>query len=268
MNNNTTTGLVKLHDPANGPMRTVILMSGSGTNAEMLLKYQLQQEAIHGSCAFDIVALVSDKPESRAKEIAETFSRESVIYSYSDFCKNHKVEFSNMHARGIFERRIVDALQQFDITAAAYAGYMLKATSYLVKKFIGSNVHPAKLTLLDATGKPLYTGAQAVRAAILAGEKYLHSSTHLIDEKVDEGGVIMVSQPVTVNLPEYFDPKNESLVEKVVDDHQTLLKHVGDHVIFPATLEFIATGRITQDPSGLLYYDEKPIPNGIVMSKH
>ena len=111
--------------------------------------------------------------------------------------------------------------------------------------------------------KRKYTGDHAVRDAILAGEKQLRASTHIIEQQVDYGRILMVSQPLAVTLPEDFDANNKDQIDSISDEHQNRLKEVGDWVIFPRTLEYLANGRYSQDEQGLLYFDNEPIPQGL-----
>lgn len=56
---------------------------------------------------------------------------------------------------------------------------------------------------------------------------------------------------------ELFKPLNKE------DKHQNRLKEIGDWVIFPRTLEFLADGRYSQDDQRKLYFDGKEIPQGV-----
>lgn len=119
------------------------------------------------------------------------------------------------------------------------------------------------LTIVDEHGKRKYRGDKAVRKAILAGERELRATTHLITEEVDGGPVLMVSAPLSVELPPHFYPCDSELVTMVAEQHQARLKEVGDWVIFPRTLQYLAGGRFAKDEAGLLHFDGRPIPNGV-----
>ena len=174
----------------------------------------------------------------------------------------------DLEVRAEFDRGTVNVLKPFEVDVIAYAGYMSIATQILIDAFLGVNVHPADLTILDNKGKRKYTGDHAVRDAILAGEKKLRSTTHIVEPRVDYGRILMVSRSVYVqNLPSGF-PKNEDDRDYVSSRHQDRLKEIGDWVIFPRTLEFIADGRYSQDKQGNLYFDNRPIPNGLKLEEN
>ena len=75
----------------------------------------------------------------------------------------------------------------------------------------------------------------------------------------------MISPPLNVNLPEGFDLRDRDQVNLVSDAHQNRLKEIGDWVIFPRTLEYLADGKYSQDERGNLYFDNKPIPQGLML---
>jgi phosphoribosylglycinamide formyltransferase-1 len=138
------------------------------------------------------------------------------------------------------------------------------ATQPLISSFLGVNVHPADLTILNEDGKRKYTGDEAVLNAILAREKYIRSTTHVVEHEVDGGKILMVSAPVEVVLPKNFDYKNKESLKKIADGHQSRLKEAGDWKIFPRTLELISQGRFARDNWNQgLYFDGKPVQNGI-----
>jgi len=145
------------------------------------------------------------------------------------------------------------------VDVVALGGYM----SYLtLDRCI--NVHPADLSILNAKGKPKYAGDNAVVDAIASGEKLLRSSTIWTDKGVDTGPILMVSDPVRVQLPEPLETlvSNREELLKVAEEHQNRLKEAGDWKIFPLTIEMIAKGRYAIDDEDRIYFDGKPVPKG------
>ncbi|MBN1771758.1 MAG: hypothetical protein JXB32_10885, partial [Deltaproteobacteria bacterium] len=147
-------------------------------------------------------------------------------------------------------------------TAAAYAGYMSVATAPLLEAFLGINVHPADLSL-ERDGRRRYTGDRAVRDAILAGERELRSTTHIVEPVVDGGRLLAISPPVPIERPAGFDAADRNAVRRLAAEHQERLKRDGDWVVFPRTVEWLAAGRIAADESGALHFDGWPIPHGL-----
>ncbi|MBI2546102.1 hypothetical protein HYV81_02895 [Candidatus Woesearchaeota archaeon] len=168
-----------------------------------------------------------------------------------------------MTFRQEYEQRIVEIFKAFGVRFVAYGGYMLIATPVLVHAFPGINVHPADLTIHDENGYRKYTGDDAVAKALLAGEKFLKSTTHIMTEKVDDGPVCMRSAPLEVSLPSDWDTNNPKIVKRVANEHQNRLKEIGDLVIFPKTILDWSLGKFGFDTdTGIVHYEGKSIPYG------
>lgn len=241
--------LTPLYNPTNGTMPVAALMSGSGSNVRKLIEHERA-----GNCPYHIAVIFSDRADSHAEQIAQEYNLPIVVHDIRAFYKARHKPLSDMATRAEFDQTTIDALKSYHIKVAAYAGYMSIASDLLVNAFIGVNVHPADLSIMDETGKRIYIGDQAVRDAIMAGESEIRATTHLVESVLDGGRILMISAPVIIpvgtstNRSEYY---------------QEQLKKIGDWIIFPKTLEYIATGRFAQDEQGRLYCDGQVIPQGL-----
>lgn len=254
--------LTPLHNPADGVMRVIGFMSGSGSNLIKIIKHQLHLEETLGQSPYEVVGIFSDNHQSKAHLIGKQFNLPTQSYdrrAYHDFFGRPQ---DDLELRAEYDAAVVHMLKCFEATVAAFAGYMSVATKSLIDAYLGINVHPADLTIIEG-GRPKYTGAHAVRNAIMAGEPVIRASTHIVEPKVDCGRVLMVSKGLEIT-PEHRGLDSE-VAERLAEAYQNVLKEQGDWIIFPRTLEFIATGRIAKDQQGALYFDEKPIPQGIRM---
>lgn len=257
--------LEPLHNPKQGQMRVVGLMSGSGSNLRKILELERRFLAEQGKSPFTLVALFSDNAESNAQRIGADYDLPVVMRDLKAFYAARQKPRRDMELRKEFDMGTVQALAPFGATVAAYGGYMSITTEPLIQAFLGVNVHPADLSIMEGTARK-YTGDHAVKDALLAGERQLRSSTHLIEQRVDYGRILMRSAPLEVQLPPNFDPAYTGLVEKVAKAHQEKLKERGDWKIFPRTLLCLAEGRFAQDASGSLYFDGTPIPLGTALN--
>jgi len=258
-----------LYDPQNGQMRVVGFMSGSGTNLTKILEFERSMD----SSPYKIVGILTDDPDSNAGNIASRFGIPCLVNNFDFFCITEKITDlcskmgitkprKSMEVRELFDSRTLEIIKPLEATVAAYGGYMLIASPILANSVLGVNVHPADLSITSGEGKRKYKGDHAVRDAILAGEDYIRSSTHLIEEEVDGGRILMISDSVRVQLPINFDPENRNLVNQVARAHQELLKINGDWVIFPQTLSYIAEGRFAEE-EGTLFFEGEPVPGGV-----
>ncbi len=248
------------------PMRVAAFMSGSGTNILRLLEHERRLRENEGVSPFEVVFIFSDRSDGgcAGEKIALQFGLPYISYDIRVFHRLRGVKRTVASPQGLEARRQYDQfarklISTFDIDIIALGGYM----SYITLSRC-VNVHPADLSVKNPNGSRKYVGDEAVRDAIAAGEKELRSSTLWTDEGVDTGPLLMVSDPLPVELPEPLEMlmKDESRFSQVVDEHQQRLKEIGDWKIFPKTVELIARGRFGLDEKGQVYIDGKHVPDG------
>ncbi len=242
--------LRELYNPESGRMRVAGFISGSGSNLVKIIEHEKKIESEERRSPYKVVLIFSENQESNAGKIGEKFEIPVIVKDISEFYNEKKRPREDLDVRREFDAETVNALEPYRIDAIAYAGYMSIATNPLIESFLGVNVHPADLSVMDRD-KRKYTGAHAVRDAILAGETEIRATTHLIELEIDYGRIFMISKPVIV------DPNLSP------DENQSRLKEDGDWIIFPKTLEYLSDGKYSQDEYGNLYFDDKPIPFGL-----
>jgi len=257
-----------LFDPsrAGRPMRVAAFMSGAGTNILRLLEHENALKEKEGSSPFEVVFIFSDRSDGSCKGEKIALER-GIFYVSRDVRAFHRIRGLKravgtpqcLSARKEFDRVAANLVKAFDIDVIALGGYM----SYLTLDRC-VNVHPADLSLLTPEGKRKYVGDEAVLDAISAGEKVLRSSTIWTDQGVDTGPLLMVSQPVTVELQGSIESlmADPGRLSRVAEDHQRRLKEIGDWKIFPRTIELIARGRFALDEGNQVFLDGHPMPDG------
>jgi folate-dependent phosphoribosylglycinamide formyltransferase PurN len=259
--------LKPLYSPRpDSPMRVAGFMSGSGTNLVKILERQAKFTTMPGGAPYEVVVVFTDNPAGNAARIAERNGldciEEDILAFYRS--KGHATK-KDLSLRPAFDERILDALTPYRVDAIVLAGYMSVVTAPLLAAFGGRiiNVHPADLRILEG-GRRKYTGDYAVRDAILAGEKVLRATTHVVREQVDGGEILMVSEPLQVELPEGLEassparPEDRDSWNRIADEHQERLKKIGDWRILPTTLEWLARGRYSLDQEGRICLDGEP----------
>lgn len=257
-----------LHDPRKGTLRIVGLMSGSGTNLRKILEHQEKLRSEEGKYIYQMVAIFSDNWQSKAPEIGKDYDIPVIIHDIGSFYQKLNAPRTDLKLREKFDRMTVDMLKPFKAKVVAYGGYMSLATKPLIQAFTGVNVHPADLSVPgEKKGTRKWTGGHAVRDQIQAGEKFLRSTTHLIEPACDMGRIFLISKPMPVQVPEGIYLSDKTQLQKVADLNQERLKQFGDWEIFPKTIEFIARGYFQTDSSGKFYFKGKPIPNGIKLDE-
>lgn len=251
---------------AGRPMRVAAFMSGSGSNIRRLLEHEKRLREKEGSSPFEVVFIFSDRSDGRSagERIALENALPYVSFDIRAFHLARGVRRTVHTAEGLAARREYDQsagrlVRAFGTDVIALGGYM----SFITLEGC-VNVHPADLSILDAGGRRKYVGEHAVRDAILGGESSLRSSTLWTDQGEDSGPLLMVSPPLTVELPVPLEvlSRDAKALEEVASRHQERLKEMGDWKIFPRTIELIARGAFALDPEGHVYMEGRPVPDG------
>ena len=254
-----TPGLIFDPGQAGRPLRVAAFMSGSGTNVIKLL------ELIDP--AFEVAFIFSDtaSDQCRGQEIARRFDLPYFAYDTRRFHETRGFKRSVKTPEGLAARQEYDQvaaklIQAFEVDLIALGGYM----SFLT--LTGAvNVHPADLSLTGPDGARSFVGDDAVMDAIKAGQDELRSSTLFTDLGVDSGPLLMVSDPIPVELPAPLAELKADPVRlrAVADQHQERLKEAGDWVVFPRTIQLIAQGRLGLTSEGVATLDGAPRPGGV-----
>ncbi len=259
--------LTPLFDPAAAgrPMRVAAFLSGSGSNVVQIIERQLELEQEPGRSPFEVIFLFSDTTDGscRGESIAHQYDKP---YFARDVRRWHEVRGlkrtvatpEGRAAREQFDQTARKLVAAFEIDVNVLAGYMSVIT---LPRCV--NVHPADLSLKTGDGRRRFVGDHAVKDAVAAGRTELRSSTLWTDAGVDSGPVLMISEALPVQLPAPLAELGPSQVAEVADAHQERLKEIGDWVIFPKTLEYLAAGRYALDEAGVVHFDGRPAPDGL-----
>jgi folate-dependent phosphoribosylglycinamide formyltransferase PurN len=241
------------------PLRVAAFMSGSGSNIRRLL----ERKSPH----YEIVFIFSDRADEHCngQAIAREYGLPYFAYDVRRYhelrgLKRSVLTKEGLKARKQYDRVAARLISAFKVDVIALGGYM----SFLTLK-TGINVHPADLSIVDQSHKRVFVGDDAVKDAIAAGRKELRSSTLWIDRGVDSGPLLMVSEALKVNLPAPIEEivEDSARLRRAADLHQERLKERGDWVIFPLTLELMASGRLGINEQGVATLDGKPYPQGV-----
>ncbi len=148
--------------------RIAIFASGSGTNAEEILKHFQQHPSI------EIVLLLSNIPQAYALERAKKYSVPVLVFTRSQFQETGEV---------------INWLKEKKVTHVVLAGFMWLVPDALVKIFPGKiiNIHPALLPKYG--GKGMY-GMHVHEAVKAGGEKKTGITIHEVNEQYDEGRIL------------------------------------------------------------------------------
>lgn len=149
-------------------MRIVILLSGSGSNAQAVF-----DAVSSGALPIQISAVGSDTPDAYGLVRARDAGLETFVLDYADYPN-----------RSAWTVALSDAVAEYDPDLVLSSGLMRIVGSEFIDRFAGRfvNTHPALL--------PSFPGAHGVRDALAAGVKITGTTLHLVDAGVDTGRIL------------------------------------------------------------------------------
>jgi len=181
----------------------VIFASGAGTNAKNIIDY------FKNSSSVRVALIVCNNPAAGVLQIAARENIASLLINRHSFY--HTEEIYNI-------------LKDIPPDLIVLAGFLWKVPQNLVNAFPNQiiNIHPALLPKYG--GKGMY-GAYVHEAIIAAGEKESGITIHYVNEKYDEGEMILQKKCSVA-----ADDTPESLAQKV---------HQLEYRWYPETIEKI-----------------------------
>jgi len=245
--------LKPIYDSTKGKMRVAALATGSGTSFRTVIEQQIEMLA-KGGCPYEAVAIFTDNPKSKVFDIGKKFDIPVFLNDIRAFYEKRGKKITDKKVREEYDRETVRLLEPFKPDFLAYAGYVWATTAPLVSAFTGINGHPADLSIMRG-GKRAYAGANGVRDALAAGETELRCTLHLVTTEIDQGPILMISEPVRVEKGPDFSIDQASREYLNVLNQKT-------RKLFPRVIKDIAEGTFKRDERGALYYGDRPIPYG------
>lgn len=192
-------------------LKLAVLASGRGSNLATFIKLAQQ-----GRLEADIVLVLSNNPAAPALELA---SRAGLATWSAD----HR----SYPSRESFDQSMLEAIARAGADTVALAGYMRILSAPFIQAFPGRilNIHPALL--------PAFPGGRSVRDAVDYGARLSGCSVHFVDEKMDNGPLIIQAAVPLFN-------------EEQQDDEASLHARIQEyeHRVYPQALQWLAEGRL------------------------
>ncbi len=209
-------------------MRTAILISGRGSNADALLS-MLTQDNTPGVASL----LVSNRPDAGGLALGDKYGVPAVIVDHTDY-----------DTRDAFEDALHDVLKEYEIELVCLAGFMRLLNADFVNRWRDRlvNIHPSLL--------PAYKGLETHARAIEDGARIAGCTVHFVRPEMDTGPIIGQAA-----VPVLQDDTPESLAARTL---------AAEHQLYPYCVRLIAEKRVRVKEKRVLI-DECPIPNGILM---
>ena len=209
--------------------RIVVLFSGNGSTLQAILDQQSTYQ-------YQTVAAISNRPKAYGLERAESAGVKAIAL-------DHKQSAD----RDQFDQSLIEQIDQFQPALVVLAGYMRILSPAFVEHYKGRlvNIHPSLL--------PKHKGLNTYQSALDAGDSEHGTSVHFVTEELDSGAVI--AQASTTIKPDDTPASLESRVK------------VLEQKVYPEAIDWIVSGRITQNGSAILL-DQKPLDSqGVQISE-
>jgi len=198
------------------PLRLAVLISGSGSGMEALLRHQAAAR-LAGGCCHQTAVVISNVPDVSGLVKAAAHGIPAEVIQLPDGS-------SSSQRRLAHENALHDRLCELGIEAIILSGYMRIITPNFVSKWEGRllNIHPSLL--------PDFPGAHAHRDVLKAGVDETGCTVHFVDMGVDSGTIIS-SRTVPV------EPEDD-------EGSLSLRVKVAEHRLYPMVIDAFAEGRI------------------------
>ena len=153
--------------------KIVVLASGSGSNAEAIIRYAHQHKS------FEVAAVISDRPEALVLQRAKNFNIEA-----------HVVEKSKTETKLSFEQRLVIEIRRHQPDWIVLAGFMKLLSAEFLQNFYDPEIKHYKVVNIHPSLLPLYPGKGAYEKSFKAQASEYGCTIHFVDEGMDTGKII------------------------------------------------------------------------------
>ena len=201
------------------PLRCAVLISGSGSGMEALVRAQRTGHLPHVT-----KLVISNRSDAYGLERARQLNVHQVVVGHLD-------DAGQRLSREEHEHRLLAELEAHAIELIVLAGYMRLLSPVMLERWSGRivNIHPSLL--------PNFPGAHAHRDVLASKTQLSGCTVHMVDEGMDTGAVL-----AQATVPVFPDDTESSLSARV---------KIEEHRLYPRVLSWIATGRVTITPNGV-----------------
>ena len=203
-----------LHRQQRKPLRVVVMVSGSGSNLQVLIDAMQS-----GALPIDIVGIISNREDAYAIIRAQQAGIDVAVLSHTASGKRMTIRTFENHANSQFDSWQPDLIVLAGFMRVLSADFIDNAPAPMI------NLHPSLL--------PIYKGMQTHQRVIQAGDRYHGCSIHLVTAELDAGQVL--TQAI---LPVSAKDTADSLQARV----QKL-----EHQLLPWTILLLTIGVLSLD---------------------
>lgn len=197
--------------------KIVILISGRGSNMQMLLKAQLP-------CR--VAAVISNRADASGLDIARAHGIPTAIVSHRDYPD-----------RAAFDTALAQHIDTFEPDFVVLAGFMRILTADFVTRYLGCliNIHPSLL--------PAYAGLNTHARALQDGVKIHGCTVHFVTPDLDHGPII-----IQAAVPVLADDTEQTLAARVLHE---------EHRIYPQTIRWLCSSEVILSMQGHVIFHSR-----------
>lgn len=183
--------------------KIVVFASGSGTNAENIIKYFAKTKT------GNVVAVFTNNRNAGVLERAKTYELPAKIFSKEQ----------------LFEGEVLRKLNEIQPDLIVLAGFLLKLPANIIAAYPDKiiNIHPALLPKYGGTG--MY-GMHIHKAIVANKENETGITIHFVNENYDEGNIIFQQNVVLAG-----DETAEEVAHKIHDLEQKYFPTVIEEIL-------------------------------------
>jgi phosphoribosylglycinamide formyltransferase-1 len=184
--------------------KTVILISGRGSNMEAIVRARLPAE---------IAAVISNRPDAAGLNFAAQAGVAARV-----------VDEGTFPSRDAFESALAEAIDRHSPDLVALAGFMRILGADFVRRYSGRmiNIHPSLL--------PAFPGLHTHRRALQEGVKLHGCTVHFVTPQVDHGPII-----IQAAVPVRAGDSEAALAARVLQQ---------EHRVYPLAIRWFVEDRL------------------------
>lgn len=156
----------------NAKIRCAVFASGSGTNAENLIRHAQENPN------FEIPVVICDKPKATVIDRCKALNTKCLVIPYAGSKTEH-------------EKEILNALADYDIDWIFLAGYMRILQQDFLDIFFDAELGTSRIVNIHPSRLPEFPGINAYQRAFDAGVETSGVTVHFVDGGVDSGPIIL-----------------------------------------------------------------------------
>lgn len=206
-------------------IRTVVLISGSGSNLQALI-----DAGANADYPAEVVAVISNRADVYGLTRAQNHGIPTEVLDHRRF-----------DSREAFDAALQQLIDSYTPDLVVLAGFMRILTPEFVTHYLSRmlNIHPSLL--------PLYPGLHTHRRALEAGDTSHGATVHFVTPELDGGPAV-----VQATVPVEAGDTEEILAKRVLTK---------EHVIYPLAVRWFAEGKLVLK-EGKAFFEGELLPPG------